>query len=41
MTRGLRIVLVAFLLAGLGAWLSPRRWWLVARKRIGNSHPHL
>jgi hypothetical protein len=33
MTHGSRIVLVAFLLAGLGAWLSPRRWWNAAWER--------
>lgn len=33
MSHGLRIVLVASLLAGLGAWLSPRRWWSVAREQ--------
>jgi hypothetical protein len=34
MTHGLRIFLIASVLAGLGAWLSPRRWWRVARDRI-------
>src|SRR4051812_21284895 len=33
MTHGLRIFLVASLLAGVGAWLSPRRWWRAARER--------
>jgi hypothetical protein len=34
MSHGLRIVLGASLLAGLGAWLSPRRWWHAAWDRI-------
>src|SRR3954465_3823405 len=34
MTHGLRIILVASLLAGLGAWLSPRRWWRLVWDRI-------
>ncbi|MFL6520752.1 MAG: hypothetical protein ACJ8NS_11070 [Chthoniobacterales bacterium] len=34
MTHGLRIFLVASLLAGLGAWLSPRRWSRAASERI-------
>jgi hypothetical protein len=35
MTRGLRILLVAALLAGLGAWLSPRHWWRAVWDRVG------
>ncbi len=34
MTHGLRIFLLASLLAGLGAWLSPRRWWRLVWDRI-------
>ena len=34
MSHGLRIFLGAALLAGLGAWLSPRRWWRAAWNRI-------
>jgi hypothetical protein len=34
MTQALRISLVAFLLAGAGAWLSPRRVWPAALSKI-------
>jgi hypothetical protein len=34
MTQVLRISLVAFLLAGAGAWLSPRRVWPAALRKI-------
>jgi hypothetical protein len=34
MAHGLRIFLIGSLLAGLGAWLSPLRWWRAARDHI-------
>jgi hypothetical protein len=34
MSHGLRLVFVASLLVGLGAWLSPRRWWPAVWGRI-------